>query len=89
MREMPNAPDAPCCKLSRECVCGPSERVLRAVIDTGDIRLTPEQREWCLSEIASVEGYSRADYEGTHDVDIAHGVLDAWTDFCRDKGLLP
>jgi hypothetical protein len=50
--------------------------------------MTAEQRDWCLNEIASVEGYSRSDFEGECDGGLARGVLDAWRDYCRDKGLL-
>ncbi len=50
--------------------------------------MTAEQREFCLTEIGNVEGYRRADYEESDDADLASGVLSAWTDFCRDKGLL-
>lgn len=50
--------------------------------------LTRDEREECLSEIDMVEGYSREDFEFSSDADVAHGVLSAWADFCRDKGLL-
>jgi hypothetical protein len=50
--------------------------------------MTPEQREECLREIGRVEGYERQDYEGVDDASLARGVLDAWTGFCRDIGLL-
>jgi hypothetical protein len=50
--------------------------------------MTEDQRNWALDEIASVEGYSRSDYEDADDAMVARGVLDAWTDYCRDKGLL-
>ena len=84
-------PHVPCCLGSSEhdvgCACGPQERVMRAVV-RGDAQLTPEQREWCLGEITKVEGYDHADYLSDNDVSVARGVLNAWTDFCRDKGLL-
>lgn len=47
------------------------------------------EREWCLQEIAKVEGYNRADYEQSDNKQLARGVLSAWVDFCRDKGTLP
>jgi len=50
--------------------------------------LSPAQREVCLTEIGAVEGYDRADYEQETDQALARGVLWAWLDFCRDKGLL-
>lgn len=84
-------PDVPCCLGSSErdvgCACGPQERVMRSVV-RGDVPLTPEQREWCLAEIAKVEGYDHADYLSDSDVSIARGVLSSWADYCRDKGLL-
>ena len=69
------------------CVCGPDERLMRAVIN-GHATLTPERREWCLDEIGQVEGYARKDWEGENDPVLANGVLGAWTDYCRDKGIL-
>lgn len=84
-------PDVACCQgMSGNpggCECGPQERYLRAVT-RGDAILNPGQREWCLSEIDQVEGYSRADYAHEEDDAIARGVLSAWTDYARDKGLL-
>lgn len=77
-------PDAP-----YGCQCGPSERALRGWI-SGAVTapMTDAQRNYCLSEIASVEGYTRAEFEASSDADLARGVLQAWTDYCRDKGLL-
>ncbi|ULK98896.1 hypothetical protein [Bradyrhizobium sp. I71] len=91
--EMPDLPEAACRCFDPEdieetgCVCGDSERVLRA-IHRGEIRLTDDQREWCFREIDRVEGYSREEYALSDDGDLANTVLCAWTDFCRDKGLL-
>ncbi|MCK1577839.1 hypothetical protein [Bradyrhizobium sp. 174] len=93
MKEMPNLPEARCACWSPEdrkdvgCVCGDSERVLRA-IQRGEIRLTDEQREWCLGQIETVEGYSRSQYTIADDGTLAQGVICAWTDYARDKGLL-
>jgi hypothetical protein len=50
--------------------------------------MTPEQREWCLEEIGSVEGYDRAEHVEDSDSDLASTVLCAWTDYCRDKGMI-
>lgn len=50
--------------------------------------MTPEQREWCLDEISGVEGYNRLEWFGSDDKTLAKGVLSAWADYCRDKGLL-
>jgi hypothetical protein len=87
--------NAPCCwegtqDADMPCACGPDERVLRAYIDGLPTLppMTPEQREWCLSEIESVEGYDRRDYEQCLESELASGVLSAWTNYCRDKGML-
>ena len=81
------ADPAPCCTRGEGCMCGREERVLRAVI-AGQYRpLTSEERAWCTREIASVEGCSESDGEGS-DADAARMVLNAWVDYCRDKGLL-
>lgn len=69
------------------CICPAAERALRA-ISRGDYELTDSAREWALSQVASVEGYERSAYEGLADRHVAQGVLDAWTDYCRDKGLM-
>jgi hypothetical protein len=49
--------------------------------------MTPAERDWCRDEIARIEGYTEKDAEGD-DADVARTVLSAWTDYCRDKGLL-
>jgi hypothetical protein len=79
-----NTPPAP----DDLCVCDRAERTLRCYIRGGLPPMTPAQREECLAEIGSVEGYDRNDYEGVDDASLARGVLHAWTDFCRDTGLL-
>jgi hypothetical protein len=68
-----------------ECICPATERGLRIVI-RGQAQMSPEQREWCLTEIGRVEGYKRSAYEEDDDATIARGVLSAWLDFARDKG---
>lgn len=72
------------------CICNPTEMALRAWSSPSWklAPMTPAQREWCLQEIDGVEGYKRADYEPLTDAELARGVLDAWRDYCRDKGLL-
>lgn len=70
-----------------ECACGAAERYLRHLLNSGG-ELTDEQRAWCLGEIERVEGYDRADYEQSPPHELARGVLNAWTDFARDKGLI-
>lgn len=70
------------------CVCGDTERALRQW-KCGELPpMSVEQREWCLSQIASVEGCNREDYERLDDSELANGVLSAWMAFCRDKGLM-
>lgn len=85
-------PTAPCCAPDYPggCVCPPAEMALRGWSDRRDgmPAMTADQREWCLNEIGQVEGYQRAEYESCDDADLARGVLDAWTDYCRDKGLM-
>lgn len=94
MKEIPDCPSIPVCLCYGEsptdpCVCGITEKALRAWCSLQSMpKMTPEQREWCLSEIDSVEGYSRNDYEQCPDELLANGVLDSWRDYCRDKGLL-
>ena len=79
-----------CCSPGDPCVCPHNERVLRAysAATPGLPPMTAAQRDWCLDNISEVEGYRRNDYESLQDPDVARGVLDAWTDYCRDKGLL-
>lgn len=93
MKEMPNLPSAPCACWDPQdqaeigCVCGDSERVLRHIVRTHG-KLSDDQREWCLREIDQVEGHSRADFKLCDDATIAAGVMSAWVDYARDKGLL-
>lgn len=75
------------CGFGEQCYCPATEKALRTVAHC-DVPMNAEQREWCLKEIGRVEGYSRDDYVAASDNDLARGVLDAWTDYCRDKGLL-
>lgn len=71
------------CGMGECCACPDDEAHLRA-----GAPLTDEQREWCLSEIASVEGYERANHVNEDDKQLGQTVLQAWTDYARDKGLL-
>jgi hypothetical protein len=83
-------PRVACClPAGWECHCPPMEAALRAWA-TGQVKglLNSEQRAACLSEIGAIEGYRAEDYSDASDVDLARAVLDAWTDFCRDKGML-
>lgn len=84
--------NAPCCYGSYGscgCVCTDMERAVRAWSGGADMpAMTAEQRTHCLDEIGRVEGYVRGEYESLADRDVASGVLSAWTDYCRDKGLL-
>lgn len=90
----PEFPPAPCCRPHGNeadfwCGCPPAERALRAWKD-GRVMppMTPEQREWCLREIAAVEGYDRRRHEAEPDAELARTVLYAWADYCHDQGLL-
>lgn len=72
------------------CICaaaGGAEKVLRFVMAVDGV-LSPAQREWCLCEISQVEGHTRADHESDSCADLARATLEAWTDYCRDKGLM-
>ena len=84
-------PEPRCCMGDSGCICPTEERALRGWM-RGDpyIRdMSEDQREWCLREIERVEGHYREDHEGiSNDAELARGVLNAWTDYCRDKGLL-
>lgn len=71
------------------CLCPDTERALRAYIAGRPMPpMTPEQREWCYREIERVEGFDRTGYVRATDANLAAGVLDAWTAYCHDKGLL-
>ena len=65
------------------CDCGAEEKLLRR-----GGPFTPEQREWCLSEINAVEGHRREDHEADDDRELGRYVLLAWIDYCRDKGIM-
>lgn len=82
---------ARCCNPDDGCACGHTERVLRgyAYGQAGPLPpMTDAQRIACLDEIDAVEGYERADWEGSTDAQLAGGVLSAWADYCRDLGML-
>lgn len=71
------------------CECGTEERAIRAYAGGAPMPpMTVIQREWCLREIDSVEGYDRRDHGKAPDDVLASTVLRAWVDYCRDKGLL-
>lgn len=84
----PPTPTCPCYGPGGNCVCGDDEIFLRGWVAGVLPPMTPPQREWCLDEIAQVEGFSRKDYEEATDEMLARGVLSAWTSYCRDKGLI-
>lgn len=90
MTEIPNCPTGMRCQCYSDgsnCVCGLSELFLRAVSNTDNgLALSEAQREWCLNEIGRVEGYVRDEWTGVNDGLLANGVLNAWRDYCRDKG---
>lgn len=101
MDEMPNCPHVAHChcfpdderqaqeRNETHCVCGETEKALRGWI-AGRITtpMTPAQREWCYSEIDSVEAHDREDYLAGTDAELARGVLGAWQAYCIDKGLM-
>jgi hypothetical protein len=73
------------------CCCPNGEQVLRAyayVEDTSLPLMNMDQHAWCVAQIESVEGHSADGHEPLTDRDLASGVLEAWADFARDKGLL-
>ena len=72
------------------CMCPDSERALRGYMNgRAGPPMTDHQRAWCAKEIASIEGYGKAeDYADTPDGDLARTVLEAWVDYARDKGLI-
>lgn len=57
-------------------------------VAAGEGTLSLDERAWMLDQIAAVEGYKREDYETASTRQLAVGVLSAWTDLARDKGLL-
>lgn len=74
---------------ARFCVCSAAEKTLRHYVDGAmTVPMTAEQREECLAEIEQVEGYRRDEWENRPDGELAAGVLQAWTDYWRDKGML-
>lgn len=99
--EIPNCPQCSGCHCYPEeekaanlaggthCICGDTEKALRRWANGSLIvPMTKEQRDWCLEEIDGVEGYSKADYQNDSDGELARIVLTAWSDYCREKGLL-
>lgn len=73
------------------CVCSADEKVLRAYTQPTHWHLpamSDAQREWCETEIRSVEGHDTDELRGLSDADLASEVLHAWQDYCRDKGLI-
>lgn len=73
----------------RNCMCPDAEKVLRMIVgDRSTKPLTEGEKKECFAEIDKVEGYSSADLAAGTDWQIANGVLCAWTDYARDKGLL-
>jgi hypothetical protein len=76
------------CKWPDGCMCSAAEKALYQFNAGTQPPMTKVQREECLKEIDQVEGYSRAEYENESDASLAIGVIYAWTDYARDKGLL-
>lgn len=81
-------PDSPCsCYPEGDCICMQNERALRHISTGASEPMTQAQRDWCKREILSVEGYDERDVD-CDDAQLARTVLHAWTDYCRDKGML-
>ena len=83
--------DSPCAcadsAFGDPCVCSQNERALRNYCNGAKMPpMTEKQREYCLSEIASVEGFDRTKHHGDDDWHLASTTLTAWRDYCRDKG---
>jgi len=77
--------------LPEDCVCSDQERVLRAYVgEFPDLPpMSPEQRAWCLEEIASMgDSTQQGDFAGLSDGYLARQVLQAWLDYARDKGVI-
>ena len=92
MTPMPAHVSLPDCVCGlRTCLCPEDERVLRAYAYS-DRHCLPamsaELRAWCSREIVSVEGWTAEGHDTMSDRNLARDVLEAWMDFCRDKGLL-
>lgn len=93
---VPTFPEVPCSCLCEEdqrdggCMCQNAERALRQIAAGNATKpMNHEQRAWCIREVVAVEGYSESDAnENTPDCELAHNVLCAWVDYCRDKGML-
>lgn len=93
MDQMSPFQDAPCVCFADgwPCICPRSERALRNISNHcwphGE--MTAAQREWCIEEILnSREGGKREDVHELTDRDLAHDVIIAWQQYCRDKGML-
>lgn len=82
-----NWPKVDCFCRQYFCLCGTTERVLRGYSEGYKLPpMTDAQRNYCINQIKMVEGF---DYtEHLSDMDLARTVLDAWTDYCRNQGLL-
>lgn len=71
-----------------QCGCPDSEMAIRHYAKGLPMpSMTDGQRAWCLREISRVESFSRSAYAGTSDQDLARGLLEAWLEYARDKGL--
>jgi hypothetical protein len=87
--EGPEFPEYPCCRAAVEesCVCGNQERALRFLASgAAAATLTQPQREWCRSQLRSVEG---SDSVGAcvSDSELASQVLDAWAESAGETGM--
>jgi len=81
-----------CCMglIYSDCVCGNSERVIRAYIGGyAPSPMTPEQREWCIREADHAgEGYyTRGELTALDDKKLAYCVLNAWDMYVKSNCL--
>lgn len=75
------------------CICDDTERSLRAWgAGTVPAAMTPEQRTWCIDQIRSAgdatDQPTDDELATMGDAELARGVIFAWRDYARDKGLL-
>jgi hypothetical protein len=87
--EGPEFPGYPCCRavVEESCVCGNQERALRYLASgAAAAPLTQAQREWCRSQLQSVEGYVPVETWAS-DSELASHVLRAWADSAGEQGI--
>jgi hypothetical protein len=60
------------------CFCTAENRAIRAFAGGGMLAMTAEQRQECLDELATIEGFSRPEDAAASDVALAQRVRRAW-----------